>query len=184
MLDGNHSWKLWTHGNYAQMIAKDLGVPYGTWTVRMTVSNMKDKLMYRSYHTHGSRAINSYADDISRRVDNMNLILKRHLQDQSGDTVLLTKAHTHKLLISRPTKRLYIIDDGTETKQAYTKADHTAEWIHPDHRWYVNTGSFLKLFGKGISGYAERAEYKPIELGYAIVEVRDGEIQDIKKVTV
>ena len=181
MMDGNHNQKLWSHGNYTQMMCKELSIPYGTWTTRLTVNNMKGKLLYRSYHTHGRKGISSTADDISRRVGNMQLILKRHLQDMAGDTVLMAKGHVHKLLITPPQARLYITDDGHVTKQRYTHAEHTAEWIHPDHRWFVCCGSFLRTFGQDISGYAEMFEYSPVELGFAIVLVRDGQIQDIHK---
>ena len=181
MMDGNHFQKLWAQGNYAKLICKELGIPYGTWTARLTYNNMKGKLMYRHYATHGRKGISSTADDISRRVANMQLILKRQLMDMAGDCVLQSKGHVHKLLITPPQSRLYITDDGNVTKQRYTKAGHTEEWIHPDHRWYVCTGSFLRTFGQDISGYAEMFEYAPVELGFAIVLVRDGQIQDIHK---
>ena len=55
-------------------------------------------------------------------------------------------------------------------------------YIHPDHRWYCNTGSFLRLYGMGISSYAEIGEYDPVELGFCVARVRDRIIQGIDKV--
>ena len=57
-------------------------------------------------------------------------------------------------------------------------------YIHPDHRWYVSAGSFLKLYEEGVSGYAEIGEYDPVELGFAIARVRNQKIVWVDKVTV
>lgn len=184
MLESNHPEKLWRHLRVTQCMCEELDIPYGTWTAKLTITDRKNRLMYKSYHTHGKRAIKSDAGNAQRREDNMKETLMRHLEDQAGDTVLMCKAHVHKLLIREPFPRLYITDDGKESHQAYTTADHTADWIHPDHRWYVCTGSFLKLFGDGISGYAEKAEYKPNELGFAIARIRDRKIIGIDKIVV
>ena len=63
--------------------------------------------------------------------------------------------------------------------------DETDEHIPRHLRWYCNTGSFLGTYGPdGISGYAERFGYDPVELGYLIAEIRDGIIKDIKKVII
>ena len=95
-------------------------------------------------------------------------------------------------------------DDGNEVKQAYTMPEYlsqdfadsdtrseigkpsrglyTTPYIHPDNRWYINTGSFLKSSQNGVSGYAEMFEYSPIELGFAVVEVRNKTIQNVRSI--
>ena len=40
----------------------------------------------------------------------------------------------------------------------------------------------MRLYGDGVSGYAERAEYDPVELGVVVVMVRDREIVDVKPI--
>lgn len=184
ILEGNHPEKLWKFGPITKEICRLKGIEYGTWTAKLVVNDSQGNLMYKSYHTHGRRGITSNADDIQRREDNMRLILKRQLEDQAGDTVLMCKAHVHKLLIREPMARLYMTDAKGDVEQAYTESVHTASWIHPDHRWYVCTGSFYRLFGKGISGYAEKAEYKPNELGFIIARIRDKKIKGIDKIIV
>jgi hypothetical protein len=133
--------------------------------------------------THGYGSINSSADDGVRRKANMRLSLKRKLKDKAGDCILMGMAHTHKLIVSKPEETLYLTDNGKQIKQNYTASKHTDGYIHPDHRWYVNTGSFYRLYGKdGISGYAERAGYDPVELGYILIKVRNREIIAVEKV--
>jgi hypothetical protein len=65
-------------------------------------------------------------------------------------------------------------------KQKYTGQSH-GDWIHPDSRHYLNTGSMLKLYSPGVSGYAERFGYDPVELGYGKITV-DGDIQSVERV--
>lgn len=182
ILEGNHPLKLWRFGNITEMVCRKLGVPYGTWTSKVHFLTPEGKLMYKCFCTHGRKMISSAADDPKRRLVNMRLILKRHLKFKAGDCILMSKGHTHKLLICNPETELYLTDDGEKIYQSYLHSTRAQRYIHPDHRWYVSTGSFLRLYGENISGYAEQAEYDPIELGFAVVLVRDGEIQDIRKI--
>ena len=112
----------------------------------------------------------------------MNLILKRHLRFKAGDCAVMIKHHTHKLLVCKPETELYLMDDGKNIKQAYTSWGQSEPYIHPDSRWYGNAGSFLKLYGKGISGYAEVLEYDPVELGFLCLIVRDKKILELKPI--
>ena len=114
----------------------------------------------------------------------MNLSLERKLKQKMADCAIAAMGHTHKLLVAKPTEQLYLTSDEKEMYHHYTKSDPTAEYIPPDHRWYINTGSFLRLFLKGISGYAERAMYDPIQMGFAVARIRDCEIQGVDKVYV
>jgi len=182
MCQGNHTLKLWRFGDLTRAICEPLGIEYGTWMFKLVVLDTKGNLMYKSLHTHGRKGITSTADDPQRRLTNAKLILKRHLKFKAGDVSLSCKGHTHRLLVCEPQSELYITDDGNRTKQAYTELDQTAPWIHPDLQWYVNTGSFLKTFGDGISGYAEIAEYDPVELGFAVARIRDRKIVGVDKV--
>ena len=194
ILEGNHPLKLWKFGALTEILCDRLKVPYGTWSAKLVVQDRKGRLMYKSYHTHGRKQITSTADDPKRRETNKQLILKRHLKFKAGDCALLAKGHTHKLLVCKPESELYMTDDGKQVQQNYTLENfrHDAPFIHPDHRWYVNTGSFLRLFAdpierpglptKYVSGYGEIAEYDPIELGFAVAEIRDRKIVDVKKV--
>jgi len=181
ILDGNHPYKYVEFGNSTDKVCEKLGVPYGTHMTHITYETTKGNVMYRHYAYHGWRTMRSGADDPIRRDANLKLSLKRQLKDKFADCALMTLGHTHKLVIVEPTKSLYLTG-GDDIKQHYTGSHQADSYIHPDHRWYVNTGSFMKLYGHGYSTYAERFGYDPMELGFAIVRVRDGIIQGIDKI--
>jgi len=185
MLEGNHPLKLWRFGPITQLIADELKVPYGTWSAKLVARDKRGQLLYKSFHTHGRKSITSTADDPKRRIVNQRLILKRHLKFKMGDCILMCKGHVHKLIVCGPENELYITDDGTKIKQAYTM-DHvnqTDEFIPWDHRTYVCTGSFVKLYGDNMSGYAEIAEYDPIEIGFAVARIRNRKLQGVDAIT-
>ena len=180
LLLGNHCRKLWRFGNLAEYIANELGIPYGTYTCKLSFVDTKGELLFKVYETHGFKSITSTADDPKRRRTNQEIILKRHLKFKAADCVVMVKHHTHKLLVCKPDEDLFLYDDGKEIKQSYTGWGQNERYIHPDARWYGNAGSFLKLFGKGISGYAELFEYDPVELGFLVTKVRDKKVKSIE----
>ena len=185
ILKGNHEHKLWRFGDLAAEIASQLNVPYGTYSSKLTINSKDGKYLYKIFVSHGRKGVNSAADDPIRRATNMALTLKRHLKFKAGDAVIMAKGHTHKLIVCEPESELYLIDNTKEIKQQHITSSQNAPYIHPDHRYYINTGSFYKLYGKdGISGYAEIAEYDPLVLGYAVATVRDGKLQGVDKVTI
>ena len=110
------------------------------------------------------------------------LVLKRHLKFKAGDCAVMIKHHTHKLLVCKPESEVYLVDDGEQIRQAYTGWGQDEPYIHPDARWYGNGGSFMKLYIDGITGYAERAEYDPVELGFLVLKVRDRKIVSLDPV--
>jgi hypothetical protein len=176
ILMGNHERKLWRFGNIAEEICRRLDVPYGTYTTKISIKDSRDQLMYKIYETHGFKSINSIADDPIRRKANMELILKRHLKNKAADCAVMVKHHAHKLLVAEPHHELYLHDDGHKIRQGYTVWGQNQQYIHPDARWYGCAGSFLKLFGKNISGYAEIFELDPTELGFLVLKVRNKRI--------
>jgi hypothetical protein len=178
VLEGNHPWKLWTYGPLTQEFCQDIKVEYGTWTVKIAwFLKGTNRLLFRSFHTHGRKSITSTADSPKRRKSNRELILQRQLKFKMGDCILMCKGHTHQLIIFEPEPELYITDDGRKTLSNYTKiSQQNSKWIEPDLRWYVNTGSFLKMYIIDKISYVEMGEYDPIELGFAIARVRDGRL--------
>jgi len=200
MNDGNHPWRLYRFGNLAERACRDLGINYGGWMAKISWVDAKRRLIFKSFHTHGAKGIWSVSPDPVRRKAQKLHILRRHLQDMAGDVLLMSKGHTHQILIGKPEPEVYLVDDGNTIKQAYTnreclnvhfplqagikspKVEENTGYIHSDYRWYVNTGSFLKSMTEGITSYAEAREYSPVELGFAIAEIRDRQIVDVKKV--
>ena len=193
---GNHDWKLSRFGNYVRdLVCSDLdqefglgSCPYGTFSCKVSISDEWGKL-YKIFYTHGSRSINSISPDPIRKLANMKFILKRHLQDAHGDCLVMAKAHSHKLLITEPETSLYLWDDGKRIKSSYTGASNHQNYIPVDIRWYINSGSFYRLYADTeedgpVSSYAEMAEYAPNELGYVVIECREGKVSNVRKVVV
>ena len=196
---GNHDWRLArTKGNPVRnILCKELGIRYGSFSCKLIVKDKKGKLMYKLFATHGMKTISSSADDPIRQEANEKLVLKRHLYKKAGDCVIMAKGHAHKLIISEPSKKLYLMDTGGRIKQSYQYNIPTDNYIDKDLRWYTCVGSFLKQYAEPIwmknvetgepekvpvSGYAEMSEYDPVELGYVIVEVRDKQVANVRKV--
>ena len=190
ILTGNHDWKIANRfGDCVRdIVCADLtnNNPdriYGTYSCKLLIKDKIGKLMYKHFATHGARSIGSTADDPIRQKSNMHLQLKRRLIHKAGDCIISSMGHTHKLLIAEPMPTLYLSDDGKKPIHKYTESHQTNSFIPDELRWYVNTGCFYRLYGEdGISGYAERAGYDPMELGYAIMRVEDGIIKRIDKV--
>lgn len=185
ILDGNHPMKKWAIGEITKDICKELKIPFGSWSTKITYTNHRNDILYKHYCIHGRKGINSTADDPKRRRTNKQLILKRLLKNKSGDCVLMSRGHSHWLDRLPPEHDVYLADDGKKAFQQFTEADHTAEYIHPDLRWYVSCGSFLKnvITGQGISGYGEVGDYDPnLWCGYMLCRVREGKIQSIEPV--
>jgi hypothetical protein len=191
ILMGNHERTLWKFGNITKDIVDRLNeklkqegsshhIEYGTYSAKITVLDSSGNLMYKIYETHGLKSITSTADDPKRRRVNMQLILKRHLKFKAGDCVVMIKHHVHRLLVCKPEAELYLTDDGKQIKQGYTGWGQNEPFIHPDARWYGCAGSFMRLYGKGTSGYAEIAEYDPFELGFLILKVRRKKIVELE----
>ena len=182
VLDGNHTFKMADSygdtGGFARKVAERLGVGYGSFTAKLEFYTEAGNLMFKSFHAHGAGTISSMADDSIRRWSNMKLSLKRKLSRKAGDCILMAMGHTHKIITVKPQSELYLVNDGTKIMQKYTRSPnfHPTGFIHPDHRFYVNTGSLYKLYSDepNAASYAERFFYDPLELGFVVMRVREG----------
>jgi hypothetical protein len=185
ILYGNHSHRLFPKvGDVTKSTCKKLNIKYGGFSC---VVQFIDDLgtQFKGFFTHGRKLIRSIADDPVRNLANLQLQLKQHLKYKMGDCILMAKGHTHKLLVCDPRTQLYLTTEE-EIKQHYTHNPPFGKggYIHPDHRWYANTGSFLKTYGENVTSYSEYGEYDPVELGYVLVTVKNRDISDVRKVVV
>lgn len=184
LLSGNHEFKLQRMGDLAEMAAKNLAIPYGTYSAKFTFLDKKGNVRNKFFCHHGSGFLQSRAKDKIQRDANIKASLKNKLESQAADVALCAIGHTHQLIVVEPAETLHITDDGSRIKQTYSSKFIDGELIHPDYRWYVNTGCFLKQFELGVSGYGERAMYRPSEMGYIVVRLENYEIVDVKRVVV
>ena len=183
ILKGNHEQKLLRHGNYVKdYVCERLGIEYGTYSCVIEYVDRKDRLLFKHYAHHGFGSIKSIAHPSKRRHANRKISLMQKFDAKFGDCLLSSMGHTHQLIICDPEPVLYMETKDGKIEQRYTKPSKTTGYIEPNHRWIVNTGSFLKTFGIGFDGYGERAGYDPIELGFILVKIRERKIDKVEKV--
>jgi len=203
ILNGNHELKLMKYGDLTKrmcmgdqyidraetegrtVVDKGLGVPYGGFSTKLSVyvsEHKKRKFCYKLFYTHGRLTVKSVADDPIRRRANMSIQVKRKLFPLCGDAVIMATAHCHQLIAVPPNHELYMTDDGVDILGNYTRGMQTGNFIPPNLRWYVSTGSFLKSQILGATTYSEAAMYPPSDLGYAIVHCEDKKITNIEEV--
>lgn len=182
-LYGNHPEQLRRFGNLTRdVVCKQLGIPYGTWTCKLRLFTDSGQVC-KLFLTHGFRGtLSSNAKDEEQRRANMAAALKRRLSTKASDCLVMAMGHTHKLIVVPPSHRLILSDDGDEIVQGYLgQGDGAAKYIEPDCRWYLNTGSYLRMYSIGTDGYAERAGYDPVELGHPVIRIQGGKVVDVVK---
>ena len=182
LLAGNHEFKLQRFGNVGRRMAEEAGIPYGTFSAEITYRR-DGKTLFKHFCTHGRRGLGSIADDEIRRRANMQLQLKRSLVRKNGTCLLMSRGHSHKIMVTPPNPELFLSSTGEKLAQHYTAPpqEYTNGFIHPNLRWYVNGGSYLKTYGIGFSGYGERGDYDPVELGFCVALVRGGKLVNVRE---
>jgi hypothetical protein len=93
MLTGNHEYKLQKFGDISARMARDLSVPYGTYSAKLTYRNGGSKILFKHFATHGYGTMNHQAGDEEQRLANMRVKLKRMLRFKAADTYLMSMGH-------------------------------------------------------------------------------------------
>jgi len=183
ILKGNHEHALLRFGNIAEELCNELSVEYGTYSCVIEYIDRKGNLLFKHYAHHGFGTIKSIAHPSKRRNTNKKISLMQKFDNKFGDCLLNSMGHTHQLIICDPEPLLYMSTKDGEIHQRYTKPSKTEGYIDPNHRWYVNTGSFRKILAMGMDDYGERKGYDPSHLAFALVKVRERKIESIEAIT-
>lgn len=186
---GNHELKLWNTIDFGKYIADALEAPYGAYTFKISFVDYDNKLMFKTFHTHGMGSINSSSKD-SIQYEASRKATLRHKLSKSGhsDVIYMSRGHDHQLIVVEPTiqNHLFLTDDGKSIHQHYQeRSNQQASYIPPDSRWYATTGSFRKLYaasGSFAIDYGEVAGYSPSEIGYAKLIIKDKCLVDVQKI--
>lgn len=185
---GNHELKLMNTMDFGRYIAESLGVPYGAYNFKIAFNDKDDKLMFKTYHTHGMGGLHSNAKDEIQYEANRKAGLKHKLAKSGhADCIYMSRGHDHQLIVVEPTvqNKLYLTDDGNGIHQHYHQPSiQNASFIPPDSRWYATTGSFRKMYTKSGTyaiDYAEVVGYSPSEIGCVVVTVENKKIADVRK---
>jgi len=187
ILKGNHEHKVLRFGNMAEDICDRLKLKppvrgkHGNTSAVIEYVTYADKLLFKHYAHHGIGGIKSIAHPAKRRISNRRVSLMQKFDNKFGDVLLNSMGHTHQLIVADPDSIPYMATEDGKTTMKYTSPRKTTGYIEPNHRWYVNTGSFRTTLAIGIDDYAERAGYDPAVLGFAVAKIRDGVIVKIKE---
>jgi hypothetical protein len=158
----------------------------GTYTNKIVFADKESKPMWGGYFTHGKRQISSISPDPHRKLANKQYRLKILLQEMAADCILMVMAHIHIVLVTPPLPTVYLTSEKGKLKQHYTHggSGRIGSYIHPDHRWYGVSGSFLKTFVEDMESYSELAGYNPTELGYLKSVTIDRQMVDLQEIKV
>lgn len=185
--EGNHDIPALKYGNFVRdIVCKTLGVPFATYSARYLITDASGKTRLKLFGTHGRRTLTSAAQSPTQRKLHTQMKLKRLLAPMAADCMIMFRGHSHVLADLGPClDEVELYDDGKKIRQTYRPDSKGQNFIHPDHRYYFCTGSMLKLYGPmGVSGYAERGEYTPTELGYYHLTFANYELVEYHKVVV
>lgn len=188
-LHGNHEYALQRFGNLTQDYILDqlkIRDKYGGATCKLKLTNKRGRQIAKLYLHHPYRfSLNSHAKDEEQRLANDKARLKWFLRKKASDCLVMAIGHVHKLYVVEPVRMLLIYDDGKGLQQEYLRAGEGAhDYIEPDRRYYVATGSYLRSQILGADCYSEIYGYNPTELGHVVIEIRNGKIEAVKEVVV
>ena len=185
--EGNHEAKLWNIASFGQYISRELDCPYGGYNYIVQFYH-ENRRMFNFFISHGHGRLPKGAKDPLQREANRAAHLKRKLEATGfSDCIVMAMGHTHQLMVVEPT-----IDRATNLSTTSTKVkkqerhvtNQRAKYIPPERRWYVNTGSFLKLYadpGSLVFSYAEMMMLEPADLGWAVVDIQGGRVMGVEK---
>lgn len=183
---GNHELRQKNNMDMLDMFLERIGRPeiYGGYSCKVAVKDNGGNLMYKMFLFHGRSIAETKAGSERQREANRATQLKRAMENLAGDCIIMAMGHTHRLMVARPVKRLYLSDDGSELQQNYITTAQNQDYIDPESRIYINTGTFLKTQLIGLDTYSEIRGYAPNKIGYAKLIVRDGGIRDAVEVEI
>ncbi len=138
---------------------------------------------------HGKTVPSSKAGSTQQRITNGSEMVKRRLRELPGDDCeAIIAHHIHRMHIAEPTthKMLKFTNQGGELKSFYPEISKKylpdgRYYYDDDDRWYATSGGFMPTYSEGFSGYGERKIYRPTEMGYIYLEVKNDKLIKIDK---
>jgi hypothetical protein len=153
MIIGNHEWKLiqYCEMNEIKKICRRLKIPYLGYAafLELVFPNGKTLTGFIAHGTGGGRRVGAKMNKLDEVKGKISYVN------------FAVYGHSHELW-GRPVPVLDV-----ENHEVIAKNIHTA-----------SSGSFLRNYVEGTTGYGERGLYDPLPVGYVYLEVRDGEISE------
>ena len=181
--EGNHDMYLSKDFDVTGYMAKELGISEVRGGYQTLLDINEGELVLHNWH--GRPTMPRGAKDPIQREANQKAWLKRVFEGLASAHAHYM-GHTHKCLITPPTEKYALLRSGENVKgRFFTEQEYKIDgeqWIPPDARWYVNTGTFRRTGMFGYTDYSEIAGYAPVPIACTKTEVRNGKIADIKKI--
>ncbi len=187
-MEGNHDRGLSRFGMFVKdLVCKELSCIFGTYTCILNVRMKKGH--YKMFLTHGRKNLYSASPDPSQRRANLERQLRDRLKEKMDDCLIMARGHTHRLLVAPPTTSLFLYTDtkkpaGKRIESGYKVLIGGGEYTYIDEhlRWYVSTGGFLRNYKEGETSYGEILDLDPLEIGMAVVKVKEGQVVAVEEV--
>ena len=179
---GNHELYLSKNINIVRIMCEMLGRPeiqgdYQTWLKLNGVT---------MHFWDGRPSLPRGAKDPIQREANQKAWLKNKLAPLSGSSHAQYMAHTHACMIVSPIDQYALLNSGADVKgksfREQPRDVNGDEWVPPDARWYVNTGTLRRSGGFGYEDYAEIAGFPPMPIACTKTIIREDRIRDIQKI--
>lgn len=197
VLEGNHEFKLHNFIKVTDEICKRFGLEeqstvmpdgqknYSTYSAKLIMNDIKGL----AWHGHG--VISPKAGDKKQQETNKQIAVKRKLRVIGGvdDANWAAMGHVHQVIRCPPdTDSLHMVDDGISLHECYPKPgriyiddNRNLYRIPEEDKWYLATGSALRSYMNGVSGYAERSGYPASEIGCIEIIVQNDSVSNCGK---
>ena len=179
---GNHELYLEPDKHIVKEICYRMGVPhveggYQTW-IRFGDVTM--------HNWHGRPSMPQGGEDPYKREAAKKSWLKRKMRDLAGSAHAHYMGHTHQCMVTDPVMVNALLNSGDNVKRRTFMGEPVEvegePYIHPDYRWYSNTGTFRRGASFGHVDYSEIAGYAPPDIAYIRTEIIGGRIAKVEKV--
>lgn len=181
VIPGNHDLYLDRDAQLFERVCREHGLTMGGYQTWLSLKSKAGEV--RGHLYHGRRNVPKGAKDRVQRRANRLAWLKRQFEDLAGSVNFHALGHTHWMGVLEPQVIYSLLDDkdGDNVKaRHFIPPEMTVDgmpYIHPDARWYVNTGTLRRSGGFGYIDYAEIGGYSPEPIGYVRAEIRKGAIK-------
>lgn len=135
---------------------------------------------------HGRPTMPRGTKDPIQREANQKAWLKNKMEGLAGSADAHYMGHTHHCLIVEPQPIATLLNSGENVRRQTFTPEKTKvgdrDWMPPEGRWYVNTGTLRRGGGFDHMDYSEVAGYGVPEITCTRTEIKNGKIKNITKV--
>lgn len=165
---------------------KDLMLPYNENIVMSDHVSCSCRLMpdMYLYSHHGAGRVHSTADDEDLRYSQeCRSVVKKLVPMPCANASVAGMGHIHKSRIKSPVTKTYVYAEDGDIKQEIVTSARTAGGnVTAPFRWYFSNPSFLRTTLTNALTYSEKRMYGAVELGYSIINYKNGKVDTVEPI--